>query len=168
METVTAHRSPAPGKVKTNLTTNKVKTIVVIGTVLMGFELLSPVYSQADRRFDGTWVGSESATAQRTTWDTNAPKPQSASFRATITIAQAGKSVNKTGGTCFGQWQHVWWANNAINFSTHDCKIKLTLSPNGKTLTESGSIALSPAHWGRSDAPAGYGNFELFGTFHRQ
>lgn len=168
METVTAHRSPAPGKVKTNLTTNKVKTIVVIGTVIMGFELLSPAYSQADRRFDGTWVGSESARAQRTTWDTNAPKPQSASFRATITIAQAGKSVNKTGGTCFGQWQHVWWANNAINFSTHDCKIKLTLSPNGKTLTESGSIALSPAHWGRSDAPAGYGNFELFGTFHRQ
>ena len=168
METVTAHRSPAPGKVKTNLTTNKVKTIVVIGMVLMGFELLSPAYSQADRRFDGTWVGSERATAQRTTWDTNAPKPQSASFRATITIAQAGKSVNKTGGTCFGQWQHVWWANNAINFSTHDCKIKLTLSPNGKTLTESGSIALSPAHWGRSDAPAGYGNFELFGTFHRQ
>jgi hypothetical protein len=136
--------------------------------LLMEFALLPPAYSQADRRFDGTWVGTETATAQRVTWDSNAPKPQSASFNATITIAQAGKSVNKTGGTCFGQWQHVQRANNAISFSTQNCKIKLTLSPNGKTLNESGIIALSPAHWGRSDAPAGAGNFQLLGTFNRQ
>jgi len=147
---------------------NKVKAIAVIGMVLMDLALLSPAYSQADPRFDGTWVGSETATAQRVSWDPKAAKPQSASFKATITIAQAGKSVSKTGGSCYGQWEHVWWANNAINFSTRTCKIKLALSPNGKTLTESGSIALAPAHWGRSDAPAGYGNFELFGTFHRQ
>ena len=144
------------------------KTIVVIGMVLMDLASLSPAYSQDDRRFDGTWVGTETARAQRTTWDTNAPKPQSGTFNATITIAQAGKSVNKTGGTCFGHWEDVWWTNNAINFSTQNCKIKLIISPNGKTLNESGIIALSPAHWGRSDAPAGYGNFELFGTFHRQ
>ena len=147
---------------------NKVKTIAVIGMVFLDFALLPPAYSQADRRFDGAWVGTETATAQRLTWDPKAPKPQSASFKTTIVVAQAGKLVNKTGGSCYGRWEHVWWANNAINFSTHNCKIKLTLSPNGKTLNESGSIALSPAHWGRSDAPAGYGNFELFGTFHRQ
>jgi hypothetical protein len=147
---------------------NKMKTIAVIGMVFLDFALLRPAYSQADRRFDGTWVGTETATEQRLTWDPKAPKPQSASFKTTIVVAQAGKLVNKTGGTCYGRWEHVRWANNAINFSTHNCKIKLTLSPNGKTLNESGSIALSPAHWGRSDAPAGYGNFELFGTFHRQ
>jgi hypothetical protein len=147
---------------------SKVKTVALIGMVFLDFVFLSPTYSQADRRFDGTWVGTETATAQRVTWDSNAPKPQSASFKATITIAQAGKSVSKTGGTCYGQWEHVWWANKAINFSTRTCKIRLTLSPNGKTLNESGSIALAPAHWGRSDAPAGYGNFELFGTFRRQ
>ena len=144
------------------------KTIALIGMVFLDFVFLSPAYSQADRRVDGTWVGTETATAQRVSWDPSAPKPQSASFKATITIAQAGKSVSKSGGTCYGQWEHVWWANNAINFSTRNCKIKLTLSPSGKTLNESGSIALAPAHWGRSDAPAGYGNFELFGTFHRQ
>ena len=147
---------------------NKVKTIAVIGMVFLGFALLPPAYSQADRRFDGTWVGTETATAQRLTWDPKAPKPQSASFKTTIVVAQAGKLVNKTGGVCYGRWEHVFWANNAINFSTQNYKIKLTLSPNGKTLNESGSIALSPAHWGRSDAPAGYGNFELFGRFHRQ
>jgi hypothetical protein len=143
------------------------KTIAVTAMVLH-FALLSPAYSQTDRRFDGTWVGTETATAQRITWDANAPKPQTATFKVTITIAQGGTSVNKTGGTCYGQWEHVWWANYAINFSNHNCKIKLTLSPNGKSLNESGSIALSPAHWGRSDEPAGYGNFQLFGTLHRQ
>ena len=147
---------------------NTVKAIAVIGMVFLDFALLPPAYSQADQRFDGTWVGTETATAQRLTWDPKAPKPQSASFKTTIVVAQGGKLVNKTGGTCFGRWEHVWLANNAINFSTQNCKIKLTLSANGKTLNESGSIALSPAHWGRSDAPAGYGNFELFGTFHRQ
>ena len=147
---------------------NKVKTIAIIAIILTNFALLLPAYSQADRRFDGTWVGTETATAQQVSWDPKAPKPQSASFKTTIVVTQAGKSVNKTGGACSGQWEHVWWANNAINFSTRTCKIKLSLSPNGKTLTESGSIALAPAHWGRSDAPAGYGNFGLFGTFHRQ
>ena len=147
---------------------NRVKTIAVIAIILTNFALLAPAYSQADRRFDGTWVGTETATQQQVTWDPKAPKPPSASYKTTIVVTQAGKLVNKTGGACSGQWEHVWWANNAINFATHTCKIKLTLSPNGKTLNESGSIALSPGHWGRSDVPAGYGNFELFGTFHRR
>jgi hypothetical protein len=148
--------------------TNSVRTIVVIGTAVLHFALLSRAYSQADRRLDGTWVGTETATAQQTSWDRNAPKPQSTNFKTTITIAQAGKSITKTGGVCPGPWEHAWWANNAINFSNENYKIKLTLSPDGKTLKESGIMALSPAHWGRSDAPAGYGNYELFGTFHRQ
>ena len=144
------------------------KKIAVIGMVLMDFALLPSAFSQADRRFDGTWVGTETATAQQTSWDRNAPKPQSTSFRTTITIAQAGKSINKTGGACPGPWENARWANNAINFSNENYKIKLTLSPDGKTLKESGTMALSPAHWGRSDAPAGYGNYELLGTFRRQ
>ncbi len=143
------------------------KTIALTAMVLH-FALLLPAYSQTAQRFDGTWVGTETATSQRTSWDSNAPKPQPVTSQATLTISQGGKSVNKDGGTCYGQWEHVFWANNAINFSSHNCKIKLTLSPNGKILTESGSIALSPAHWGRSDAPAGEGNYQLFGTFHRQ
>lgn len=147
---------------------DRMKKIAVIGLVLMDFALLPPAFSQADRRIDGTWVGTETATAQQTSWDRNAPKPQSTSFRTTITIAQAGKSINKTGGVCPGPWEHAWWANKAINFSNENYKIKLALSPDGKTLKESGTMALSPAHWGRSDAPAGYGNYELLGTFHRQ
>ena len=145
-----------------------IKTLMLIGIAMMDFALLPPAYSQAERRFDGTWVGTETATAQQTSWDRNAPKPQSTNFQTTITIAQAGKSINKTGGTCSGPWEHTWWANNAINFSNQNYKIKLTLSPDGRTLRESGFMALAPAHWGRSDAPAGYGNYELFGTFRRQ
>jgi hypothetical protein len=168
MTTTTSHRWRGPGKAKTNFITNAVRTIVVIGAVVLHFALLSRAYSQADRRLDGTWVGTETATAQQTSWDRNAPKPQSTNFRTTITIAEAGKSITKTGGVCPGPWEHAWWANNAINFSDENYKIKLILSPDGKTLKESGTMALSPAHWGRSDAPAGYGNYELFGTFRRQ
>ena len=138
-------------------------------TALVGIGLLTcAAQTQADSRIDGIWVGTETVTAQMITWDPKAKKPPPTSAQVTIAIAQGGTLLGKIGGVCPGRFQHVWWKGNVLNFDAHNCKLSVSLSSDGKTLTESGSTAQVTGTWSGSGAPSGYKNSLISGTFHRQ
>ena len=136
--------------------------------VSIGLLLACTVQAQPNTRLDGIWIGTEIVTPQQVSWDPKAPKPKPQSTQISIAIAQGGTLVGIIGGICPGRFEHVWWTGNTLNFDAHNCKRNVSLSPDGKTLIEHGSGSQVTGHWGRSDAPAGYGNFEIFGRFHRQ
>jgi hypothetical protein len=139
-------------------------------TVLISIGVLATCVAQAqpDSRFDGIWVGTETVTPVQVSWDPKAPKPPSRRAPTTIIIAQGSTLVGKIGGFCPGRFQHMWRTGNTVNFDAHNCKLNVSLSPDGKTLIENGSAAQATAYWVRSSTPARYRNFQISGTFHRQ
>jgi hypothetical protein len=135
---------------------------------LTTFLLLPVVDARADSRFDGTWIGTETATLQMWTSDPKAKRPAPSSAKTTIIVAQGGKLVGKIGGVCPGRFEHVRWAGNSLNFDAHYCRLKVTLSPDGKTLTENGLIDQNTGYSYATGARPSYRTFQITGTFHRQ
>jgi hypothetical protein len=76
--------------------------------------------------------------------------------------------VGVIGGFCPGRFEHVSHDGNTVKFDAHNCKLSMSLSPDGKTLTENGSAAQVTRQWQGTHVPAGYQNFQISGTFHRQ
>jgi hypothetical protein len=76
--------------------------------------------------------------------------------------------VGVIGRVCPGRFEHVWRDGNTVKFDAHNCKLSVSLSPDGKTLIENGSAARATGYWSGSGAPSGYENYQISGTFHRQ
>jgi len=142
-------------------------------TALVTISLATTCAAQAqpDSRFDGTWVGTEIVTPQLVSWDPKTPKPKPERTEITIAIARGGTLVGIIGGICPGRFQHVWWTGNTLNFDAHNCKRNVSLSSDGKTLIEKGSVAQILGTW---VAASGNGRMQsirnslLSGAFHRQ
>src|SRR5947207_3974344 len=104
---------------------------------LASFLLLPLSDAQADSRFDGTWVGMETATAPGRI-DTDEQKFVPSPHQITIIIAQGGTMLGILGGLCPGRYERVQRAGNTLSFGAKDCFLKVSLSKDGKTLTEQG------------------------------
>jgi hypothetical protein len=137
---------------------------------LISIGLLTACAAQAQTGsgFDGIWVGTETVTPRSISWDPKTPKPPSHSAKVTIAVAQGGTMVGVIGGICSGRFAHVWRDGNTVKFDAHNCKLSVSLSPDGKTLIENGSAARATGYWSGSGAPSGYVNYQISGTFHRQ
>jgi hypothetical protein len=140
--------------------------IVVVAGLLMLVASAS-----VNQSFDGIWVGAEIMTPQLVSWYPRTPKPEPERTEITIAIAQGGTLVGIIGGICSGRFQHVWWTGNSLNFDAHNCKRNVSLSSDGKTLIEKGSVAQVLGTW---VAASGNGRMQairnslLSGTFHRK
>jgi hypothetical protein len=92
---------------------------------------------QADSGFDGTWVGTETATAAGRI-DSDEQKFVPSPHRITIIIGRGGTMLGIVGGICPGRYEHVQRAGNTLSFGAKNCFLKVSLSKDGKTLTEQG------------------------------
>src|SRR5437016_4694423 len=103
--------------------------------VCLGLLLTYGAQAAPDSRFDGIWVGTETVAQKIVTWDPKEPKrPPYRSAQATIIIAQGGTQIAIIDGFCAGRFQKVWKEGDSINFGAGDCRLKINLSPDGKTL----------------------------------
>ena len=130
----------------------------------------SAMQAEPNTSVDGIWIGTETATLLIWGSDPKAKRPAPNSAKTTIIVAQGGKLVGKIGGVCPGRFEHVRWVGDSLNFDAHYCRLKVTLSPDGKTLTESGLLDQDTGdfHHPATGARPGYRTFQITGTFHRQ
>jgi len=138
-------------------------------SALVSVGLLSAcaVQAQPDSRFDGIWVGTEIVTQPFR------PKPKVIESRpAQIVIAQGGTLLAVANGHCPGRYADVHRSNNTLLLQARDCKLEVTLSGDGKTLTEKGS-SMGVIHRTVPTGPTlerhrDFVTVEIAGTFHRQ
>jgi hypothetical protein len=101
--------------------------------------LLSLWAAQSDQRLDGIWVGTEAASAGSSRLGTNEQKFVPPPRQIQIIIAQGGTMVGIISGICPGRYEHVQRAGDTLTFGAKDCVMKVTLSRDGKNLTEHGN-----------------------------
>ncbi|HYR22140.1 MAG TPA: hypothetical protein VEP30_04325 [Chthoniobacterales bacterium] len=135
-----------------------------------------------DNRFDGIWVGTETVMGQEFHGTLKGDKsPRSTS--AKIVIAQGGSLLGVLEGYGTGRYNDVKRVGNTIVFHAGNRTGQLSLSPDGQTLVEKGSVpgfiiigadsregALSghQTRFQSHDIPAlAKSNAEVTGTFHR-
>jgi hypothetical protein len=155
----------------------KMKTHVLSGSLVLSIGLLRASGAQPDGRFDGVWVGTETTQLRSTIpmatqgagtgtssfWQTlNKPHP------AKIIIAEDGRMLGVAEGHCPGRYTDVQRSGNVISFQAGDCKLEVSLSADGKTLTEKG-VAMGDLWTGSGNAR--YTKrvpMQVTGTFHKQ
>ena len=135
----------------------------------------------ADNGFDGIWVGTETAMYQEMHGMLKSA-PYAQSRPAKIVIAQGGALVGVLEGYGPGRYNDVRRVGNTIIFRAGKRIGQLTLSADGKTLTEKGQVVDTPKMnvGGREGALSGHGARPLTldgtpietvgpvtGTFHR-
>ena len=130
----------------------------------IGLFLGSLAKAQSNSRFDGIWVGTETATEVGTWAPGKAPKSSS---QVTIAVAQGGTLVGRIGGPCPGRFQNVRWKGDTLNFDVSHCKFSLRLSPDGKTLIEGGNVERAVGQRQATNIIV-YEYFTISGTFRRQ
>ena len=135
----------------------------------------------AESGFDGIWVGTESAMYQEMNGMLKS-EPYKQSRPAKIVIAQNGTLLGVLEGYGVGRYNHIRRAGNTIIFQEGKRIGQLTLSADGKTLTEKGQAVdtLQMNVAGREGATSGHGSRAITmdgkpietvgpvtGTFHR-
>jgi len=71
-------------------------------------------------------------------------------------------------GVCSGRFQHVWWKGSTLNFQAGDCTMNVSLSPDGKTLTENGVAERHAQMFAGGNIRGPHYRYQISGTFHRQ
>jgi hypothetical protein len=160
---------------------SKSMLLAISAPFILGIAFSSLVAGQPDRRFDGTWVGTETVLKfeQRGFGGKSDPYPENR--KAKIIIAEGGPLLGMVDGFCPGRYAEVSHSGNRLIFRGRNQEkswgSELTLSANGTTLTENGGIPASIQMFagGRQDAfspkgPVFYGggNAKITGIFHRE
>ena len=148
---------------------NAVKIIRVLFSI--GGLLACAAQAQPDSRFDGIWVGVETCTptsAIKPDEQKGIPRPHD----TTIAIAKNATMVGIIGGVCPGRYEHVRHTGNTLTFGVADCSVTVTVSPDGKTLTEHGSCHYATMYAVRMGVGSGYWPvtwvpLTISGTLHR-
>jgi hypothetical protein len=97
--------------------------------------------AEPDSRFDGIWVGIETVTPQsevRPDLQKRIPAPH----KTTIVVAQGGTQLGIIDGICSGRYPRVQRKGDSLTVTFGECKIKVILSSDGKTLIEQGSYSM--------------------------
>ena len=153
---------------------------VFLAGLLISGTLYSLLAAQPDTRFDGVWVGTETsgihAAMSGAPSVTGGAGSGTASYMesvrqrlpAKIVIAEGGTMLGVLEGICPGRYVNVRKSGASIAFETGSCKLRVTLSGDGRTLTESGTAmgALWTGSGGvryTKQVP-----IEVVGTFHRE
>jgi hypothetical protein len=123
--------------------------------------------SPLDGKWEGTVAFTPSSPVDRNMQDRVPPPKESL-----IVIAKGGATVGIIGGLCVGRYEHVQRSGNNLNFKAADCKLSVSLSPDGKTLTETGTCMLVTGWMMSSNAvtgtwPVSWLPLRINGTFHR-
>jgi hypothetical protein len=140
--------------------------------VSFGLGAICAAQAPPDSRFDGIWVGTETLTP---TAKINADEQKRipGPHRTTIAIAKGATMVGIIDGVCPGRYQQIRRGGNTLTFSAADCHLTVTLSADGKTLTEQGNCN-RPTMWavrmgvGSGVWPVTWVPLRINGTFHRQ
>jgi len=139
------------------------KVTVPIITALLCFGVTAVIAGQVDPRFDGKWVGVETFTPEHSGSPiAHPPVPGS----TVIVISDSGKALGILQGLSPGRYEVSLGShgNTLIFRSLYPLAGRangfLTLSPDGETLTETGSgiMPMSPVAL----------NCKIKGSFHRQ
>jgi hypothetical protein len=93
----------------------------------------------ADNRFDGIWVGTESVMRQDM-HGLQRSEPYEKKTAAKIVIAQGGTLLGVLEGYGPGRYNDVKHVGNTIVFHAGNRTGQLSLSPDGQTLVEKGTI----------------------------
>jgi hypothetical protein len=160
--------TPRPWLISFSLDGNTVKLLSIL--VSIGVLLAYAAQAEPDARFDGIWVGVETCTpssALKPDQQKSIPRPRN----TTIAIAKSGTMVGIIGGACPGRYERVRRTGNTLTFGVSDCNLSVTLSPDGKTLTEQGNCHYATMYTlslvnGRS-WPVTWVPLTLSGTLHR-
>jgi hypothetical protein len=145
---------------------------VNVTSAILAISLLSActVQAQPDRHFDGIWYGTETLSSPGANSDEQKSVPPPHDIA--IAIAQGGTQVGILGGVCPGRYTKVRHSGNTLTFGVADCQLTVTLSPDGKTLTEQGSCR-RPTTWmvrmgiGSGVWPVTWLPLQIKGVFHR-
>ena len=123
-------------------------------------------------RFDGIWEGIETLTPITKLSADEIKKEIPPPHTIAIAIAEGGTAVGVLGGTCPGRYKTVHQNGNTLSFDSNDCHMKVTLSSDGKTLTEEGScnrprgwLISGNGVWGTR--AVSWIALRMSGTFHR-
>ena len=128
----------------------------------------------ADNRFDGVWVGTESAIGQE--FRGGSRLPSAVKKPAKIVIAQGGALLGVVEGYGPGRYTDIRRDGDTIVFRAGNRTGRVSLSPDGQTLMEKGVIPgfLMMNIYQREGALSGHtqtiplkGTAEVTGTFHR-
>ncbi len=145
--------------------------------VLLTTSLLPVFAAYSDQRLDGIWVGTEKLTLSTRA---DCPKPSHETLPAKIAVAQGGSLLAVIDGYGQGRYTNIHWSGDTLIFEiANKRRGELRLSPDGKTLTEKGSVRRtatitsgqrSGAHSGQPPQVTGFTACmdELSGTFHRE
>jgi hypothetical protein len=161
------------------------KTMVLSAGLLLSVGLLSTSAGQPDHRFDGVWVGKETVMMVEGPAIGGAKSdPYPMAHSAKIAIAEGGTMLAVIDGFCTGRYTEIHRSSGSVlvihgknNNNGRSWGSELSLSADGKTLTEKGSIpATAKGNAGmREDAFAPQApviylgvNTKVTGTFHRQ
>jgi hypothetical protein len=128
------------------------------------------VQAQPENHFDAIWYGTEtcSSTSKRPDQQKSIPRPH----EIVIGIAQGATQVGIMGGVCPGRYKQVRRAGNTLTFGLADCHLTVTLSPDGKTLTEEGKCQRPTTYMirmgmGSGVWPVDWVPLQIRGVFHR-
>lgn len=147
-------------------------------SVFLSAVLLPLFAAQSDQRLDGVWIGTEklSLVSART----DCQKPSHETLPAKIAVAQGGSLLAVVEGYAPGRFMNIHWSGDTLVFEiANKRKGELSLSRDGKTLTEKGYVRRtatitsgqrSGAFSGQAPQATGFTACvdELTGTFHRE
>ena len=138
--------------------------------VSIGVAAICAAQAQPDSRFDGIWVGMETASAGSAHLSANEQKFVPPPHQTQIIIAQGGTMVGIIGGICPGRYEKVQRTGDTLTFGAKDCVLKISLSHDGKSLIEQGNCFrvtewLDRAYYGKF--PHAMLGLAITGTFHR-
>ena len=150
---------------------------LTLAGVLISGNLYYLCATQTDTRFDGVWVGTETigphaamSVAPKGAGSGTASMTESLKQKrsAKIVIAKGGTMLAIAEGICPGRYANVRKSGDSIVFEAGDCKLQVTLSGDGRTLTENGTAM--NAIWTGSGNARYTKRFpvEVVGTFHRE
>lgn len=149
---------------------------IATAVAIIGLSVICIAQAQTDSRFDGIWVGNETLTpASKVSPDVQ--KRISGPHAITIAIAKGGTLLGIIGGVWTARYEHIRRSGNTLTFSGltfgggTDCHLAVTLSPDGKTLTEQGNCNY-PTTWavrqgGSGSWPVSWVSLQINGIFHK-
>jgi hypothetical protein len=127
----------------------------------------SSIAAPTERKFDGVWVGTETILRPFK------PQPKVVRKRAAkIIIAEGGTILAVAEGHCQGRYADVHHVNDSLLFQAGDCKLQVSVSADGTTLSEKGVSTAAVDEM--STVPRGPVQHreilpvEITGTFHRE
>jgi hypothetical protein len=138
---------------------------LVFASVIAAVAFLTASAAQAESGFDGKWIGTVTFNPINQGNQNQVPPPQ----ESLIIITKDGTTLGIVSGVCRGRYEKVRRMGDTLSFGAGDCKLSVSLSKDGRTLTEKGTCNLATTWMIRQGQqwPVSWLPLQISGTFHR-